>query len=56
MEKETLETDEVMAIFAPVPKWTHAGTNGDGRHRPHPAAPPASSPATLATPRKPETP
>jgi len=56
LEKETLETDEVMAIFAPVPKWTHAGTNGDGRHRPHPAAPPASSPATLATPRKPETP
>jgi cell division protease FtsH len=56
MEKETLETDEVMAIFAPVPKWTHAGTNGDGRHRPRPAAPPASSPATLATPRKPETP
>jgi cell division protease FtsH len=56
LEKETLETGEVMAIFAPVPKWTHAGTNGDGRHRPRPAAPPPSSPATLATPRKPETP
>jgi cell division protease FtsH len=56
LEKETLETDEVMAIFAPVPKWSHPGTNGNGRHQPRPAAPPASSPASLATPRKPETP
>jgi cell division protease FtsH len=56
LEKETLETDEVMAIFAPVPKWVHPGTNGSGRHHPRPAVPPASSPATLATPKKPETP
>jgi cell division protease FtsH len=56
LEKETLETDEVMAIFAPVPKWIHPGTNGSGRHHPRPAVPPASSPATLATPKKPETP
>jgi cell division protease FtsH len=56
LEKETLETDEVMAIFAPVPKWIHPGTNGHGRHHPRPAAPPTSSPATLATPKKPESP
>jgi cell division protease FtsH len=57
LEKETLETDEVMAIFAPVPKWTHPGTNGGGRHRPRPAPQPTTgSPASLATPRKPETP
>ncbi len=55
LEKETLETEEVMAIFAPVPKWVHPGTNGSGRHHPHPAVPPATSPASLATP-KPETP
>ncbi|HEV7687660.1 MAG TPA: ATP-dependent zinc metalloprotease FtsH, partial [Acidimicrobiia bacterium] len=56
LEKETLETAEVMAIFAPVPKWTHPGTNGSGRHHPRPAVPPTTSPASLATPRKPETP
>jgi cell division protease FtsH len=55
LEKETLETEEVMAIFAPVPKWVHPGTNGAGRHHPRPAVPPATSPASLATP-KPEAP
>ena len=55
MEKETLETEEVMAILDPVPKWTDPGTNGGGTHRPRPATQPASSPASLATPRKPET-
>jgi len=56
MEKETLETEEVMGILDAVPKWTDPGSNGGGRHRPRPAAQPASSPASLATPRKPETP
>ncbi len=58
MEKETLETEEVMAILEPVPKWADPNTNGGGgRHRPRPAAEqPAASPASLATPRKPETP
>jgi cell division protease FtsH len=56
IEKETLETEEVMAILDAVPKWTDPTTNGGGRHRPRPAAPPAPSPASLATPRKPETP
>ncbi|HKN50733.1 MAG TPA: ATP-dependent zinc metalloprotease FtsH, partial [Actinomycetota bacterium] len=56
MEKETLETEEVMGILDPVPKWMDPGTNGGGRHRPRPAASPAPSPASLATPRKPETP
>jgi cell division protease FtsH len=55
MEKETLETEEVMAILDPVPKWTDPGTNGGGLPRPRPAAQPAPSPASLATP-KPETP
>jgi cell division protease FtsH len=55
MEKETLETEEVMAILDPVPKWTDPGTNGGGLSRPRAAAQPASSPASLATP-KPETP
>jgi len=55
MEKETLETEEVMAILAPVPKWTDPGTNGGGTHHPRPAVQPAASPASLATP-KPETP
>jgi cell division protease FtsH len=55
MEKETLETEEVMAILDPVPKWTDPGSNGGGLHRPRPAAQPAASPASLATP-KPETP
>ena len=55
MEKETLETEEVMAILDPVPKWTNPGTNGGGLHRPRPATQPAASPASLATP-KPETP
>ncbi|MGH9008285.1 MAG: ATP-dependent zinc metalloprotease FtsH, partial [Acidimicrobiia bacterium] len=55
MEKETLETEEVMAILDPVPKWTDPGTNGGGLPRPRPAAQPAASPASLATP-KPETP
>jgi cell division protease FtsH len=56
MEKETLETEEVMAILDAVPKWTDPATNGGGRHTPRPAGQPASSPASLATPRKPETP
>jgi len=57
MEKETLETEEVMGILDAVPKWTDPNTNGGGgRHQPRPAAQPASSPASLATPRKPETP
>jgi cell division protease FtsH len=55
MERETLETEEVMAILDPVPKWTHPGTNGGGPPRPRPATQPAPSPASLATP-KPETP
>jgi cell division protease FtsH len=55
MEKETLETEEVMAILDPVPKWTDPDINGGGLHRPRPAAQPAASPASLATP-KPETP
>jgi cell division protease FtsH len=58
MEKETLETEEVMAILEPVPKWSDPNSNGGGggRHRPRPAAQPAPTPASLATPRKPETP
>jgi cell division protease FtsH len=57
MEKETLETVEVMAILDAVPKWMDPSTNGGGgRHQPRPAPQPASSPASLATPRKPETP
>jgi cell division protease FtsH len=55
MEKETLETEEVMAILDPVPKWTDPGTNGAAPPRPRTSAPPAASPASLATP-KPETP
>jgi len=55
MEKETLETEEVMAILDPVPKWTDPGTNGGGLPRPRTSAQPAASPASLATP-KPETP
>jgi cell division protease FtsH len=55
MERETLETEEVMAILDPVPKWTDPGTNGGGLPRPRPASQPAASPASLATP-KPETP
>ena len=55
MEKETLETEEVMAILDPVPKWTDPGTNGGGPPRPRPAGQPTASPASLATP-KPETP
>ena len=51
IEKETLETDEVMAIFAPVPKWRHPGTNGGGRHRPRPAAPLAAGPRRPWRPR-----
>jgi cell division protease FtsH len=56
MEKETLETEEVMAILDAVPKWTDPASNGGGRHRPRPAPSPAVSPATLATPKNPETP
>ncbi|MEW6472677.1 MAG: ATP-dependent zinc metalloprotease FtsH [Actinomycetota bacterium] len=55
MEKETLETEEVMAILDAVPKWTDPGSNGGGAHRPRPATQPAASPASLATP-KPEAP
>ncbi|HKY77924.1 MAG TPA: ATP-dependent zinc metalloprotease FtsH [Acidimicrobiia bacterium] len=55
MERETLETEEVMAILHPVPKWTDPGTNGGGLPRPRPATQPAATPASLATP-KPETP
>ena len=55
MEKETLETEEVMAILDAVPKWTDPASNGGGRHRPRPAPSPAPSPATLASPKPPET-
>jgi cell division protease FtsH len=51
MEKETLETEEVMAILDPVPKWTVTGSNGSGRSpRPQTAAPRASSPSAAASP------
>jgi cell division protease FtsH len=51
MERETLETDEVMAILNPVPKWTVTGSNGAGRSpRPQTSAPPASSPSAAASP------
>ena len=51
MERETLETDEVMAILDPVPKWTVTGSNGAGRSpRPRASAPPASSPSAAASP------
>ncbi len=42
MEHETLETDEVMAILSPVPKWTNPRSNGKSFSlRPGPApAPP----------------
>jgi cell division protease FtsH len=56
MEKETLETEEVMAILDAVPKWSDPATNGGGRHVPRPAPSPTASPATLATPKPPETP
>jgi cell division protease FtsH len=55
MEKETLETEEVMAILDAVPKWADPASNGGGRHRPRPAPSAAPSPATLATPKPPET-
>src|SRR5919198_122118 len=55
IEKETLETEEVMAILDPVPKWTDPETNGGRLPPPPPATQPAASPASLATP-KPETP
>ncbi len=51
MEKETLETDEVMAILNPVPKWIVPGSNGAGRAAvPRASAPPASSPSAAASP------
>ncbi len=52
MERETLETDEVMAILNPVPKWIEPRSNGATRG-PSPrtsAAPPASSPSAAASP------
>jgi cell division protease FtsH len=50
MEKETLETEEVMAILDQVPKWSDPGTNGSGLHHPRPATQPTASPASLAVP------
>jgi cell division protease FtsH len=51
MEKETLETDEVMAILNPVPKWIVPGSNGAARAAvPRASAPPASSPSAAASP------
>jgi cell division protease FtsH len=51
MERETLETEEVMAILDPVPKWNVPGSNGAARSpRPRTSAPPASSPSAAASP------
>jgi cell division protease FtsH len=58
MERETLETDEVMEILDPVPKWTEPGANGNtrtARPRPAPAPSPAASPVATSR-RKPEPP
>jgi cell division protease FtsH len=53
MERETLETDEVMEILDPVPKWTDPGTNGNARKpRPRPASAPAAPRAPVATSRR----
>jgi cell division protease FtsH len=53
MEKETLETDEVMRILEPVPKWTVPGANGRVS-RPPSAAPAPSSSAAATSRREPE--
>jgi cell division protease FtsH len=54
MEQETLETNEVMAILEPVPKWPDPGSNGarSARTRPRAAASPASTPSAAATSRR----
>jgi cell division protease FtsH len=56
IEKETLETEEVMAILAPVPKWEHPAGNGATPHNSYPqvGAAPAATPSAAATPRPPE--
>ncbi len=56
MEKETLETEEVMAILTAVPKWTDPATNGGGVPRPRPAAAPAPSGSAFTSRRDPEPP
>jgi len=56
IEQETLETDEVMAILDPVPKWTYPGSNGRSAkaHTPTAAAPSSAPSAAATSRRKPE--
>jgi cell division protease FtsH len=51
MERETLETEEVMAILDQVPKWLGPSSNGAAlAPRPRTSAPPTSSPSVAASP------